>query len=456
MGYLDYDGLLHFWQSIKTKFAAASHTHAIADTTGLQEALDSKVSKSGDTMTGKLDVPAVNDVDTSAKREIATGVNKDSYFQCRKFRGEGTASNYYHAVDFGFGGHNQVDFHEFGGVWNFLKNQGGKSSTGVQVGSIQSGKGWVGKVNGFDIGMSVPSGSKLTDTVYDDSALKERVTALEGREDKDTTYGPATTDAAGLMSAADKSKLDGIEEGATKTSNIVAANAAAHNAIYRGKDITSMETSGELYVNIANGTFDDIYIGDYFTKSINGTNYALRIAAFNYYYNMGNTAFTKPHAVIIPDSIFGTAQMNSSNVVTGGYVGTKMRTDTLVTWAGYLSTAFGSHLKTCRAFLDNACNGTSYTNGAWYDSKVELMTEEQVYGARQQGITNRSGWCYPGVDYAQFPLFALDHSRICNRSTWWLRSVYSPTSFARVSDFGVANRDGASASFGVRPRFLIG
>lgn len=256
----------------------------------------------------------------------------------------------------------------------------------------------------------------------------------------------ATTDAAGLMSAADKSKLDGI----------VAANAAAHNAIYRGKDITSMETSGELYVNIANGTFDDIYIGDYFTKSINGTNYALRIAAFNYYCNMGDKAFTKPHAVIIPDSIFGLAKMNSSDVATGGYVGTKMRTETLQTWLSYLKTAFGSHLLTPGCLYDNACNGSSYTGAAWYDGPLELMTEEQVYGARQQGITGHSGWCYPGVDYAQFPLFALDHSRICNRSQWWLRSVYSSTDFAYVNGTGVAFSSGASSARGVRPRFLIG
>ncbi len=289
------------------------------------------------------------------------------------------------------------------------------------------------------------------------------VTGLQVALDAKASTGTATTDAAGLMSAADKSKLDGIEEGATKTSkadgtwtDIVAANAAAHNAIYRGKDITSMETSGELYVNIANGTFDDIYIGDYFTKSINGKNYALRIAAFNYYYNMGDAAFTRPHAVIIPDSIFGTAQMNSSNVVTGGYVGTKMRTETLQTWLKYLKTAFGSHLLTPRCLYDNVCNGSSYSGGAWYDGPLGLMTEEQVYGARQQGITNHSGWCYPGVDYGQFPLFALDHSRICNRSRWWLRSVYSSTHFAVVDTNGAAYDVGASNSPGVRPRFLIG
>lgn len=241
-----------------------------------------------------------------------------------------------------------------------------------------------------------------------------------------------------------------------KFSDIVAANAAAHNAIYRGKDITSMETSGELYVNIANGTFDDIYIGDYFTKSINGRNYALRIAAFNYYYNMGDTAFTSPHAVIIPDSIFGSAQMNSSDVVTGGYIGTKMRTETLQTWLSYLKTAFGSHLLTPRFLYDNKCDGSSYSGAAWYDGPLELMTEEQVYGARQQGITNHTGWCYPGVDYAQFPLFALDHSMICIRSGWWLRSVYSSTAFAFVSRNGDAGNLGASTSTGVRPRFLIG
>ena len=182
MGFLDNDGLLYFWQQIKTKFATSSAL--TAEVSRAEAAESSKVSKSGDTMTGKLDVPAVNDVNTSAKREIATGINKDSYFQCRKFRGEGTAGTYYHAIDFGFGGHDQVDFHEYGGVWNFLKNMGGKSTTGVLVGSIKAGKGWVGKVNGFDIGMSVPSGSKLTDTVSDDSALLQRVTALEGRIDE--------------------------------------------------------------------------------------------------------------------------------------------------------------------------------------------------------------------------------------------------------------------------------
>lgn len=151
---------------------------------GIKDYADTKVDKSGDTMTGVLNVPKINSPKINStgdkdKREIATGVNESSYFQSRKFRGEGNANAYYHAVDFGYAGHNQVDFHEYGGVWNFLRNQGGKSTTGQSAGSIQYDKGWVGKVNGYDIGMSLPPGSKLTDTVYDDTALSNRVTVLE-------------------------------------------------------------------------------------------------------------------------------------------------------------------------------------------------------------------------------------------------------------------------------------
>ena len=91
-----------------------------------------KVSKSGDTMTGKLTVP-----------QVETGDGDSNFFQCRKFRGEGNADTYYHAIDFGYKTHDQVDFHEYGGKWNFYKNQSGKVNEGVLCGSITS-NGWEG------------------------------------------------------------------------------------------------------------------------------------------------------------------------------------------------------------------------------------------------------------------------------------------------------------------------
>ena len=91
-----------------------------------------KVSKSGDTMTGKLTVP-----------QVETGDGNSNFFQCRKFRGEGDANTYYHAIDFGYKNHDQVDFHEYGGIWNFFKNTSGKADGGSLCGKITT-NGWEG------------------------------------------------------------------------------------------------------------------------------------------------------------------------------------------------------------------------------------------------------------------------------------------------------------------------
>ena len=91
--------------------------------------------------TGKVikDNPAVTIDDTGlfTAPYIATGTNETNYFQSKKFRGEGDASTYYHAVDFGYAGHDRVDFHEYGGIWNFYKNTKGTADGGQLVASIK-------------------------------------------------------------------------------------------------------------------------------------------------------------------------------------------------------------------------------------------------------------------------------------------------------------------------------
>ena len=72
-----------------------------------------------------------------------TGTDATSYFQCRKFRGEGDANSYYHAIDFGYSGHDSVDFYEYDPNWNFYKCLTGTKSGAVLVGNI-NGNGWNG------------------------------------------------------------------------------------------------------------------------------------------------------------------------------------------------------------------------------------------------------------------------------------------------------------------------
>ena len=81
-------------------------------------ALSGYLPLTGGTLTGKL-----------TGTQIETGTAATNYFQARKFRGEGDASSYYHAIDFGYAGHNQVDFYEYGGIWNFWRNLNATATT---------------------------------------------------------------------------------------------------------------------------------------------------------------------------------------------------------------------------------------------------------------------------------------------------------------------------------------
>ena len=156
MGFLDYDGLLHFWLSIKPKFADATHTHAIADTTGLQAALDGKAS----TGTATTDAAGLMSAADKSKLDgIAEGADKsDAYTKA------------------------EVDERLTG----YLKSADAEATY-------------------------APKSHK--------HAMAD-VTGLQAALDAKASTGTATTDAAGLMSAADKSKLDGI--GAATASEVYA------------------------------------------------------------------------------------------------------------------------------------------------------------------------------------------------------------------------------------------
>lgn len=72
-----------------------------------------------------------------------TGTATANYFQSCKFRGEGDANSYYHAIDFGYSGHDSVDFYEYDPNWNFYKCLTGTKSGAVLIGNI-NGNGWNG------------------------------------------------------------------------------------------------------------------------------------------------------------------------------------------------------------------------------------------------------------------------------------------------------------------------
>lgn len=238
---------------------------------------------------------------------------------------------------------------------------------------------------------------------------------------------------------------------------VVASNSGAHNTIYRGKDITDLFYNGTLSQQIAAGTFDDIFIGDYIIGKSSGRKYL--VADINYRLHCGDTECTKPHVLMIPEKIMGTAQMNDSHVTTGGYVGSKMYTTNLAQFKTVIQNDFGSgHILNHRELLTNAVTDGKSSGWAWYDSIIELMNESMVYGHNAWG--SHHGY-ETGIDKSQLSLFKHKPDLIValndagSRYWYWLRDVVSSSDFAYVAAHGVANHSGAGRSNGVRPAFLI-
>jgi len=226
--------------------------------------------------------------------------------------------------------------------------------------------------------------------------------------------------------------------------------AGSHNSVYCGSNLGT-SVSAAQFEAIAAGTFDGMYIGDYWI--IGGV--VWRIWHFNYYYNVGDANCTTPHVTIVPDTYLYNAQMNATDVVTGAYAGSAMYTTNLATAKTTINTAFGAaHILNHRILLANAVSGAAASGWAWYDSIVELMTEHQVYGARAFGAPANNGYGIASQD-GQFAAASLHHAIIHNRNNYWLQDVVSATDFATVTGNGGAYSRAASFSYGVRPAFSI-
>ncbi|MGJ0566775.1 hypothetical protein ACR73B_16715, partial [Enterococcus innesii] len=246
--------------------------------------------------------------------------------------------------------------------------------------------------------------------------------------------------------------------------------AEAHNAMWGGRDITAAFNAGTVSEHIADGTFRDIFPGDYITKqvTISGTAYTVNwvVADCDYWINKGDTATTAHHVVIVPQAPIFSANMNNDNTTEGGYAGSRMYRETIPACATGIVSAFGSsHILTFRDGISNSVDtshvssglpqlvGTPGWWGEWVSVQCNLMSEKMVYGAPicAAGAMDNS------VATRQMSAFRLSERLInYNRQVWWLRDVVSSAYFADVYGSGAASADLASNVLGVRPFALLG
>lgn len=224
--------------------------------------------------------------------------------------------------------------------------------------------------------------------------------------------------------------------------------------LFRGKNLGTALTAVQKAA-IKDGSFKGMFLGDYW--SIGGRIW--RIVDMDYWYNCGDTAFTSHHLVIMPDEALYNAQMNTTNVTTGGYVGSAMYKSNLANAKTIVNAAFQGSVLTHREYLCNAVANGRPSGGAWFDSSIELPNEPMMYGHPHFSPTS-DGSTVPSIytiSKTQLALFMVCPRFIVNRSyNQWLRDVVSSAAFADVVNLGRAGFSGASCSCGVRPVFPVG
>lgn len=254
--------------------------------------------------------------------------------------------------------------------------------------------------------------------------------------------------------------------------------AASHNAVFRQKDLTSLGID-EICAPIADGTFKDRFPGDYFDITINAEGEEVVrcvFSGFNTYLHNGDISFETNHAVITTKNCLKTTHaMNPTNTTAGGFVGSDMWTNVIPMYNTAFGSVLGSHLLSHRTLLTKDMNAELASNAGagfkgassswdWYDTKLSLLSEIQVYGSN----VFSSSFHDTGCDNLQLPLFVLDPTaKVCGRGGngegtertrmyYFLKNVASASDFALVDSYGGAYHFGAISNSGVRPIFCIG
>lgn len=248
--------------------------------------------------------------------------------------------------------------------------------------------------------------------------------------------------------------------------SMVPDGAQTHNNIFRGSNLGALNATH--IANIQNGSFHDMFIGDYFI--INGAVYV--IAGINTKHLHGDSASLGNHLLLMSDRFAKleddtvlradgntTHYMNDTDTTAGGFASTKLYTTIMPTIQKRLEADFGNHLLSFREVVSTHVDNSGAPDQAeWRDAKLAIPNEVMVYGTSLNGNNKNGAWYNIGDDNTQLPLFRLDPDELVNHRDWgfWLRDIHSASEFV-TSGYGdngchVASYNAA----GVRPFFLIG
>lgn len=215
---------------------------------------------------------------------------------------------------------------------------------------------------------------------------------------------------------------------------------------FRGKDLGS-ELTAEQKASIADGSFTDLYLGDYWTFG----EQKWRIVDFDYFYGAGDTTCTTHHVVVMPDTylLTGALHTGSTNAALGynkfsSHTNGVLRNNVVENSPFALSDILG-HRE--RFAIVDVTNNT--VDSVWSDAYVEVPAMLQVFG---WNLGERDTTCI-----RQFDLFAKHPEYIfINGKSFWTRDVVTANAAMAMTYYGCLTKDAINVTnYGLRPYLAI-
>lgn len=196
-------------EDIASGKANADHDHVIDDVTGLQSALDAKAAQTNlDSHTSNTTVHITSDERTkwNAAKSHADSAHAPSNAQA-----------------------NVIESIKVNGIAQTITSQSVNITVPTDNSQLDNGAGYL---VASDIANKANKATTLSGYGITDAYTKTEVdTALSGKSDSDHIHSSASTSAAGFMTAAMVTKLNGIAEGANKTVVDSALNSTSTNPV---------------------------------------------------------------------------------------------------------------------------------------------------------------------------------------------------------------------------------
>lgn len=180
--------------------------------------------------------------------------------------------------------------------------------------------------------------------------------------------------------------------------------AVAHNKVLREQNLGNL--TDEHYKSISNGTFDDLYVGDYFT--INNHKYI--IGGFDYLYGAENNSNLGHHALIIDyNRTYNNGDDSYTWNINNGFTKSETYLKKLPALDNRHKVDFQNHLLEWNEYLTTSTQDGIANGGDWFRVKSSVfnikMLGSKVANARQYKTINKNGIDYNvGIEKDTLPI----------------------------------------------------